>query len=130
MGDDKQAKQDKELIEQLDSTMISLWNSTMSMEAAADACKFQKGEVLYDRIGKCEAAVNEWDQSLTALQSELTALKKLLDGYPTKYGRTVSHSAEISYDLGVRQQAAMKLELKQTKDQLQKHKATLRKVKT
>jgi len=122
-------KKDKELIAHLSNTMTALWNSGVFMEEVADECKIKKGEALYDRIGKCEAKIKEWESSLNGLKDDLATLKKLLDGYPTKYANQPSGLAQTSYSIASGQHDSMRASLAKHRKELDKHKATLRKVK-
>ncbi len=126
MGD---PKQDKELLIQLESAMTGLWNASVDMDAVAEECKVKKGESLYDRIGKCEASVKEWERDLASLKSDLVVLKKMLDGYPTKFGQEPSGLAQVSYQVVSGGHDKMSASLKKYRKELDAHKQTLRKIK-
>ena len=123
-------KQDKDLLEKLNSAMISLWNSGVDMDAVAEDCKFNKGESLYDRIAKCESSVKEWERDLDELKRAMAALKTALDGYKVKNSNEPADLAQVSYQIAEKQQDSMRASLKKTRQELDQHKATLRKVKT
>jgi predicted DNA-binding protein YlxM (UPF0122 family) len=122
-------KKDKELVAHLSNTMTALWNAGVTMDEVATTCTVKKGEALYDRIGKCEAKIKEWESELNGLKDDLATLKKLIDGYPTKYGNEPSGLAQTSYDIASRQHDSIRTALAKHRKDLDKHKATLRKVK-
>jgi len=120
---------EQDLLLALNQVVTALWNSSVSMDNVAEDCKLRKGEALIDRVETCGKSMVEWSADLDKLNSHLNGLEKLLGGFKNpKFGSPASIAATTA-EVSRVQHASMKKSYDSYFRELNKHKATLRKVK-
>lgn len=116
----------------------ALKQASSTMDKVAEDCKLKRGESLFDRVDKCSKRLSQWQSELNGLNTKLQALEKVVKEYgeyaarlpqvwdsPQSYPALIRRVAEMARD----QYTQLKSKHDGFSRELDKHKATLRKIK-